>query len=468
LTLACLALALVAAPWIASCKKESAPKGPEPTLPSRPELLPPELLALIDRYVGEVRASPADGARHGALGLLYEANELWTEARASFETARTLQPTDPLWHLHAAIAAAQSGDVPSAIQGLRAGAEQHPGFAPLQARLGDLYLLGGDTAQARTAYEAAQRLAPQAPEPLLGLAEVAFAEGAADKALDPLERALKLDPHYRVAHYLLGLAYGQLGMASESARELAAGEGGLKRALRDAGTLQLPVLSFGRTRARVDSGKLLAARRPREAADLLEPLVARYPDDAMLRINLALAWRDLGRTDDALSALAEAESLDPTLALAPLNRAAICLELDRAEEAEAAAARAFQIEPKLALAAVLRSQALVKLARLDEARAAAEQALALDPNLAPAHEALGSAADAAGRADEARVAFLRSAELAASDPRPWPGIFRFALKSGDLELAQRALDTLRKLDGGYPKLADLESELTKAREAAQR
>jgi tetratricopeptide (TPR) repeat protein len=430
--------------------------------------LPPELLALIERYVGEVRASPADGARHGALGLLYEANELWPEARASFETARALQPIDPLWHLHAGIAAAQTGDMPGAIQVLRMGADQHPSFAPLQSRLGDLYLLSGDPAQARTAYEAAQRLAPEAPEPLLGLADVALTENEPDKALAPLECALQLDPHYRAAHFLLGIAYDKLGRKSESALELAAGEGWQKRALRDAGTLQLPILSFERTRARVDSGKLLAARRPREAADLLEPLAARYPDDAMLRVNLALAWRDLERTNDALRALSEAEAIDPTLALAPLNRAAICLELGRAEEAEAAAARAFQIEPKLALAAVLRAQALVKLARLDEARAAAEQALALDANFAPAHEALGAAADASGHMDEARASFLRSAELAGSDPRPWPGIFHFALKSGDLELAQRALDTLRKLDAGYPKLAELESELTQAREAVQR
>jgi tetratricopeptide (TPR) repeat protein len=460
-----LAAALLVAPWCANCTGDSGPKGPEPTLPARPELLPPELLALIEKYIGEVRTAPADGARHGALGLLYEANELWPEARSSFETARTLQPGDPLWHLHAGIAQAQGGDVPAAIESLRQGAAQHPGFAPLHARLGDLYLLGGQTAEARAAYEAARQLAPQAPEPLLGLAEVALAENAAEQAIDPLERALALDPHYRAAHHLLGLAYGQIGLSAESTRELLAGQGGLKRSMRDAGTLQLPILSFGRTRVRVESGKLLTARRAQEAAEMIEPLVAIYPDDAMLRVNLALAWKELGRTDEALGALAEAEELDPTLALAPLNRAAVLLEQGRAQEAADAAARALAIDARFTVALLVRAQALLKLGQLDEARAAAEQALALDARLAPAHEVLGAVAEAHGMADEARASFLRSAELAASDPRPWPAIFRFALRTSDFELAERALETLRKLDPGYPQLDALSSELEAARAA---
>lgn len=462
-----LSLLLACVAW-ASCGKESAPEGPDAATPARPELLPPELLALIERYVGLVRAAPSEGARHGELGLLYEANELWAEARASFETARSLQGSEPLWHLHGAIAQAQTGDVPTAITSLRAGAAQHPTFAPLQARLGDLCLIGGDHPAARAAYEAAQKLAPDAPEPLYGLAEIAMAEGNADQAIEELKRALAKDPHYKGAHYLLSLAYGQLGMQAEAEREFAAGKGGLKRALRDAGTLKLSMLSFGRTRARVDSSELLSARRADEAAKMLEPIVAHYPDDASLRVNLALAWKDLGRTEDALAAFAEAEALDPSLVFAPLNRAAVCLELGRAEEAAEHAARALALDPRLSPALLVRAQALVQLGRLDEARAAAEQALAVDAQLAPAYEVLGAVAEGEGRGDEARAAFQRSADLAGSDPRPWPGIFRFALRRADLELAARSVETLRKLDPGYPGLEAMTQDLEQVRGGAER
>ena len=44
---------------------------------------------------------------------------------------------------------------------------------------------------------------------------------------------------------------------------------------------------------------------------LFEPLVERFPDSAALWVNLAVAYDELGRRDEALQALERALELDP-------------------------------------------------------------------------------------------------------------------------------------------------------------
>ena len=49
--------------------------------------------------------------------------------------------------------------------------------------------------------------------------------GRSEKALEHLERAVRLDPLSGIAHYQLGLAYRALGRTEEAERELAVGLG---------------------------------------------------------------------------------------------------------------------------------------------------------------------------------------------------------------------------------------------------
>jgi tetratricopeptide (TPR) repeat protein len=316
---------------------------------------------------------------------------------------------------------------------------------------------------AREAYREAARLAPDAPEPLLGLAEVAVNEGDPVAALVPLQRAVEIEPDYRAAHYLLGLTLEELGRTDEAQAELAAGEGARKRPMTDAGSRQLSLLSFGRAMARRDSQQLLAESRAGEALEILQPLVERFPGDVRLRVNYALALSRLGREDEALAELAEAASLDPTFAMVPYNRAVACLRLGRPTEAVAHAEQALELQPQLTPAHLVRAKALLELGRLEEARAAAEEALGLDARLAPAHEILGSVAEQGGRPEEAHAAFLRAAELAENDGRPWPEIFRYALRSRDLALAERAIAALQRLDPAFAELPEMQRQLEQAR-----
>jgi tetratricopeptide (TPR) repeat protein len=457
---------LLLVPLVAGCGEggsQAVAEGPAPTLPTQPDLVPPELMMVIDEHVAAVRAQPGDGNLHGALGLLYEANDMWPEARTALETARSLAPQEPLWHLHAALAQAGVGEVDLALASLQEGTRQHPGAAPLFMRLGDFHMQRGETAPAREAYRTAANLAPEAPEPLLGLGEVALTETDPLTALPPLQRAVQVDPDYRAARYLLGVTLQQLGRDAEAEVELAAGQGARKRPMPDAASRELSLMSFGRAMARRDSQQLLAESRAAEALELLQPLVDRFPGDARLRVNFALALLRLERAEEALAELAEAESIDPGLAMVPYNRAVACLRLGRAAEAVTHAERAIALQAQLTPAHLVRAKALLELGRLEEAGAAAEEALTMDARLAPAHEILGTVAEQRNRPEEAHAAFLRAADLAENDGRPWPGIFRYALRSRDLALAQRALAAVQRLDPNFAELPEMQRQLEAAR-----
>ena len=215
--------------------------------------------------------------------------------------------------------------------------------------------------------------------------------------------------------------------------------------------------------ALAQSQQLLAQGRPDMALPLLQDAVARHPLDARLRVNLGLASLQLGRSEEALTILAEAEKLDPTLLMAPFNRAAACLELARHEEALQHVDRALALSAIFAPAHLVRARALVALDRDAQAREAAEQALLYDPTMALAYEVLGELAHRAGDDGAARDQYKRAAQLASADPRPWPGIFRFALTTGDLEMAGKALEGLERINPSDPALPALREELERAR-----
>ena len=70
----------------------------------------------------------------------------------------------------------------------------------------------------------------------------------------------------------------------EADRELSLGSGGRKRGMADRGSAQLVELSAGDGRGLGTSRALLQKGRYREATQLLEPLVERFPENARLRV----------------------------------------------------------------------------------------------------------------------------------------------------------------------------------------
>ncbi len=455
---------LVAAAVQAACEGRATRTADEgPVLPGRPEVLDPELLQLVERHAARVRERPQDARRHGKLGLVYEANDLWPEARASFERARALATDEPAWHLHAAIVQHKLGDAQAALASLREGVRLHPGFAPLAGRLGDLCLQGGDFEGGRSAYEAAARLAPQAPEPLVGLGEIALADGEPELAIEYLERAIALDPDYRCARYVLGLAYRAAGRQEEAQRELALGASGRKRALRDPASKELGRLSSGVERVLAQSQRLLKQGRAGAAAKLLEPVAARHPDDARLRLNLGLSWFQMGRQEEGIAELEECQRLEPGFHMVPFNLAACLLSLGRPAEALGPAERAIELSPEFPPSHFVLGRALFELGRDEQALLVLDQAQRRDPKNPGVQGTLGELCLRLGRREDARAHFARACDLAPQDWTPRGGLVRVALEQGAFAQAEQALAEARRLAPEDAGVAALALELERAR-----
>ncbi|HVS09232.1 MAG TPA: tetratricopeptide repeat protein, partial [Planctomycetota bacterium] len=307
--------AALAAALGATLLREEGARGAPPVLPANPERLEPELAARIDASVRAVRARPVDARAHAELGLAYELARLWSEARASYASAARLDPSEPMWPCHEAIALQEAGDAPAALELLRRAGPRSPGSLALQCRLGTLALDDGDFAGAAEAFERAIAAHPRSSEAHAGLGDALLRQGDAHAALGPLKRALELDSSYALAHFLLGTALQRLGRDEEAAVELRLGARAVQRIPPDAWSARLAELDPAQALERARD--LLAGGRAAEASEVLEPFAAGSREPRLLA-NLALAKEAMGEPERARELLAQAERASPHDARLPL------------------------------------------------------------------------------------------------------------------------------------------------------
>ena len=238
------------------------------------------------------------------------------------------------------------------------------------------------------------------------------------------------------------------------------------------------------------------ARDPRASIELFHRALAVRPDHAGTHCNLGTAYKEAGRSADALSCYDRAIALQPLFAEAHYNRGNTLKDLGRLEEAVASYGRAIELRPDLAAAhanrgVVLldlgqpalaledfdraialrpghaathtnRGSALSELGRLEEAIASHERALALLPALGPAHVNLGNACMALGRSEQALASFLRALKIAP----PLPEALRsFAALLGHVEPAAATAE-LRQAVIRCLENPDIESEAVAPASAA--
>lgn len=330
----------------------------------------------------------------------------------------------------------------------------------------------------------------------IALADRLVSEGKGAEAVPLLERALVATGGAPEVAAALGEALAQAGRDEEAYQHLryALARGPRADALRSLGALYLKhnrpdkALPELEQAVRVDpksweSWRLLARARQREgtwteAATALEKAVARHPTDTELRLDLAEALLESGRTDaaaeeltrvqerlrrtpwasaatrarhrmllgrlhleqepfaahvkEAEAALREALSLDASLVAARFALASLLLRADRPKEAEAEARELLRQQPSLLQARFLRARALAQMGRTGEAKRemeafhrASEVAhqemqlrgrLTLRPDDPTLHERLGRLLKEQGRAAEARAALEEARRLRRKRP----------------------------------------------------
>jgi tetratricopeptide (TPR) repeat protein len=318
-------------------------------------------------------------------------------AQESFSGAVTLRADSMVAHLRRGQAHQALRRHEEAVRDYLEAARLQPGAADPLLALAALYDGRGETAQAAEWYARAAVVDGQNPGLLYRLALARYRAGQAATTLEPLRRALVLEPGFDEAHYLLGLAL-------RDTQDMAGAMASLERAIQANPSL---------TAAREELADLY--RTQGRLADEMVQLLALASADARgpRDVAIALAEARQGRFDSALTTLAAARARYPsdsqvTVALGRVH-------LMRAEAAPNAAARkamAQQALPPLeeALGArarrseglALYGRALFLTGDVTGAERLLQEAVATSPFDRDAFRYLADAAEALGQHAQAR------------------------------------------------------------------
>jgi len=112
----------------------------------------------------------------------------------------------------------RSGKAEEAALEMAASREPYPGDEALHHAIGLAFASRGTLGRASEQLEAAAQLDPKSAEILTDLAQVRLAQGNADGAVEPAERAAVLAPHLAIARFTLGRAYFVVECARQARR----------------------------------------------------------------------------------------------------------------------------------------------------------------------------------------------------------------------------------------------------------
>lgn len=195
----------------------------------------------------------------------------------------------------------------------------------------------------------------------------------------------------------MAVSWMQLAHLEREGGDLSAAVDGMQRAV---------ALSPGDTEPLVLLGAYLTeAGRAREAADLLDAPSRRPDADADMLSTRALALGRLGRTDEALSALARARERDPSSSMLLVHVGTVQLMAGDRSAARDAFAEATRLNPDTARAHSSLGVLALEDGRLERASEHWRAATALDPREHDKLLSLGIALARAGRTAEARASF---------------------------------------------------------------
>ena len=432
---------------------------PSTVLPSDLQRIDPAVADAIRRQAAEMNAAPERIEPVQTLCLIYEANMLWDLARKCFEVVAAAAPEDLLWRYHLAIAAHETGRTGESTQMLGELARLNPGFAPLQQRLGEALLQSGDLAGAEAAFRRVIELEPAAAVGHAGLGNVLLRRQQYPAAIEVLEQAVGLDPSYRAARYLLGLAYRGAGRPEDAARELAMGLDAETRYLPDLLTARLGQYRVSSTARMAQGMALLGAGRADQAAAVLEQALVYEPDNITLLNNLAIAYMYQGRLDLAHQTLQRALHLDDQKFSTYLNLSSWALRSGKSDQAldfaDAAVARASELYQTH----LSRARVLVYMGRHEEALESLETAARLNTRSPEPFAMLADQQVRLGRLDEAESNYRDALSVAPDFFPAYLGLAQIYMRKGQPAEAQSAVQKAAELAPGHPAVAKAARQL---------
>ncbi|HFD79002.1 MAG TPA: tetratricopeptide repeat protein [Gammaproteobacteria bacterium] len=271
----------------------------------------------------------------GRLAALYQLAHIDRAAAIAWDNARRLQPRLFRWNYYGGYLALLSGDSDKAQRLLSRARELDPDYAPLELRLGQLWLETDRLDEASAALEAAATRPGLRAAALYYLAQIDLLRRDYGRAAEHLKEVLEIDPGALAAHYPLAQALRHLGQQDAARRHLAQ----FKRRLPQADDPLITELQQVLQTARRDFGlglQAVMAHDYEEAVRRFEKGLETDPSNAAARISYARALYLAGRGDAAVEQLRRVQKEAPQAALAPFF---LGIMLDASGNIESAAAR---------------------------------------------------------------------------------------------------------------------------------
>jgi tetratricopeptide (TPR) repeat protein len=432
--------------------------APQVVLPQNLELLDPAVTALIKSKAALAQASSREASAHGDLGLVYEANHLWEEARRCFETASRLSPKEMSWKFHLAIAARKTGDYEGALELLQSLAREHSHVPYVQQHLGEALLESGDLTGAEAAFEKLIALAPNVPLGYAGLGNVMLQKQNTQRAVQLLEKAVSLAPDYRTAHYLLGIAYRDLGWHDQAEIELAKGVDAPIVYLPDPLTKKVQQYAVNLKSRLEQAEDYLSANNSKSAAQILEQALAYHPENVGVLNSLAAVYLRLGLLKQAETLLRRAQKLEAGNFTTYINLSSLALHANRPDQALQYADSAIAANAKTGRAYFTRGQALARLRRFEEALKSLQTTLQLDSTKSQNYAFAGDLYMEQRAYERARDHYQKALAL---NPKMLPAIIGLARAHwalGHRAEAKTALAEARNLAPDHPLIHRLEKD----------
>lgn len=277
---------------------------------------------------------------------------------------------EPAKHVEAAKKLFHLGLMEEALAACKEIVATERGNAEAWNLLGLIFFHLGETGQSIRAFEMAIDTAPRAPEALNNLGNLHKQAGDYAKAIRCYRKALALSPYLAITHANIAaclLETGNIELAESHAREALAVD---------------PLLPNGYAAlATVCEKKMDFAG----ATDVLRDGLSRMPRDTDLIVQMGCAHMMGKQHELALQAFDAALVLRPNLPEVLVNKGFALFELGRLDEAESALLTALDMKPDLPSALINLANVLIARRSHDKALGVLERLLVLDPRNPSAH-----------------------------------------------------------------------------------
>jgi FimV-like protein len=398
-----------------------------------------------------------------SLGLAYDSESRYDEARAAFEQATRLEPKNASFHNNLAASFFRSGKQGSGIAEFEKALELDARNSTARLNLASVYLEKKQYRRALSYLDTPELRQSQDPVLLLALAEAYYGAGQAQPARETALRLARLPSVESKVHFSLGLvlaehgeyqlAAGQfeaipaddrdvaaemnLGMAYTRLRNFEAARTAYKNAVgmdpKNPETyyhIGIAESALGNDDAAVDwmtEAHNLAPSRPDISVALVEELIhtrnyeqartvlavdiAAHPSDPSLREALADLFAAQDQRNDAVETYQECLQLNQRSVSARLALARVYEEMGQSENARAALAEVLKLSPKNAEAEAQLGRLAFEAGHEEEASSLVQRALAHDRNNLLANEYHARLQLRGGQLTEARQTLERLVQL---------------------------------------------------------